>query len=222
MAVTGILVTLMLPAADLRLALPDNGSAPHASTQRTAYDTISAEFGPGFNGLLLVPAENNDRTATASSQVGAQVAAKLRTLKDVKAVLPPQPTSDPTQSVITVLPASGPDSVRTDRLVREIREEWAHTGRARQSVVDGARRSVRVVTAAALIMFTVFAVRMTLVPAVLALAGRGAWWLPAWLDRILPDLDVEGRALLKATPVQGTGDEPVGVGAGGVPGNFGK
>jgi RND superfamily putative drug exporter len=281
------------------------------------------------------------------------VAQKLRTLQNVHAVLPPQPTSDPAQSVITVLPKSGPDSVRTDQLVRDIRdsgadirettgatiavtgttavnidvsnrlsdsllpfvaivvglslillmivfrslvipvkaavgfllsvgaslgvvvavfqwgwladvlgvpssgpvvsflpiiligvlfglamdyevflvsgmrEEWAHTGRARQSVVDGARHSVRVVTAAALIMFTVFAgffplddalikpiafalaigvaidafaVRMTLVPAVLALAGRGAWWLPAWLDRMLPDLDIEGTSLQKAAP----------------------
>nr|WSY49698.1 MMPL family transporter [Streptomyces sp. NBC_00886] len=370
LAVAGILVTLMLPAADLRLALPDNGSAPHASTQRTAYDTISDKFGPGFNGPLLVLAETNDRTADASSRAGAQVAAKLRTLKDVKAVLPPQPTTDPTQSVITVLPASGPDTVRTDQLVREIRdvaadlrdtngtsiavtgttavnidvsnrlsdsllpfvaivvglsllllmivfrslvipvkaavgfllsvgaslglvvavfqwgwladvldvphsgpvvsflpiiligvlfglamdyevflvsgmhEEWAHTGRARQSVVDGARHSVRVVTAAALIMFTVFAgffplddslikpiafalavgvaidafaVRMTLVPAVLALAGRGAWWLPGWLDRILPDLDVEGSSLQKALPVDRREPEPAV--AGGTGGN---
>jgi RND superfamily putative drug exporter len=79
-----------------------------------------------------------------------------------------------------------------------------------------------VVTAAALIMFAVFAsfvpggstilkpiafalavgvlidaflVRMTLVPAVLALVGRAGWWLPKWLDRLLPDLDIEGERL---------------------------
>jgi RND superfamily putative drug exporter len=45
-----------------------------------------------------------------------------------------------------------------------------------------------------------FAVRLTLVPAVLTLAGRHAWWLPAWLDRLLPDLDVEGTSLEKAVP----------------------
>ncbi|MGQ4362948.1 MMPL family transporter [Streptomyces sp. AK04-3B] len=43
-----------------------------------------------------------------------------------------------------------------------------------------------------------FAVRLTLVPAVLALAGRHAWFLPGWLDRVLPDLDVEGTRLQKA------------------------
>jgi RND superfamily putative drug exporter len=48
-----------------------------------------------------------------------------------------------------------------------------------------------------------FVVRMTIVPAVMSLLGRHAWWLPRWLDRVLPDVDVEGeklRALL---------DEPV-------------
>ncbi|MFD7966610.1 MMPL family transporter [Streptomyces zaomyceticus] len=91
-------------------------------------------------------------------------------------------------------------------------------------MVDGVRHSVRVVTAAALIMFTVFvgfvplddalikpiafalavgvaidafAVRLSLVPAVFALAGRYAWWLPRELDRLLPDFDVEGTSLQK-------------------------
>jgi RND superfamily putative drug exporter len=45
------------------------------------------------------------------------------------------------------------------------------------------------------ILVDAFLVRMTLVPAVLALLGRSAWWLPRWLDRILPDLDVEGARL---------------------------
>jgi RND superfamily putative drug exporter len=89
-------------------------------------------------------------------------------------------------------------------------------------VVDGFRASSRVVTAAALIMTSVFVafipggpatikqialglavgvfvdaflVRMTLVPAVLALLGRRAWWLPRRLDRALPVVDVEGAAL---------------------------
>jgi RND superfamily putative drug exporter len=49
---------------------------------------------------------------------------------------------------------------------------------------------------------------MTLVPAVLALLGRSAWWLPRWLDRILPDLDVEGALPGDAEPV-GAVREPV-------------
>jgi RND superfamily putative drug exporter len=110
-------------------------------------------------------------------------------------------------------------------LVSRIREEYVHTGRARESVVAGARHASRVVVAAALIMLAVFAsfvgiedvtikaialglatgvavdafvVRMTLVPAVLALLGDRAWWLPRWLDRLLPQVDIEGAGLQAA------------------------
>jgi RND superfamily putative drug exporter len=107
-------------------------------------------------------------------------------------------------------------------LVSRMREEYVHGAAPRDAVVTGARHAARVVVAAALIMFSVFAsfvtiedvivkaialglavgilvdafvVRMTLVPAVLALLGRSAWWLPRWLDRLLPDLDIEGARL---------------------------
>ncbi|GAA3918267.1 MMPL family transporter [Streptomyces lacrimifluminis] len=349
-AVAGVLLTLALPVTDLRLSLPDNRSAAQGSTERQTYDTISDKFGPGYNGPLLVLTETE---GSDGAQAGAEVAQKLAPLDGVTAVLPPETTSDPAQSVITVIPDGGPDSVRTDQLVRDIRktgsdirhtsgttvsvtgntavnidisnrlsdsllpfvaivvglslillmivfrslfipvkaaigfllsvaaslglvvalfkwgwladilgvpstgpvvsflpiiligvlfglamdyevflvsgmrEEWTHTRKARQSVIDGARHSARVVTAAALIMFTVFAgffplddpiikpiafalavgvaidafaVRMTLVPALLTLAGRHAWWLPAWLDKVLPDLDVEGTSLQKNVP----------------------
>ncbi|MGH3349270.1 MAG: MMPL family transporter [Nocardioides sp.] len=108
-------------------------------------------------------------------------------------------------------------------LVSRMREDFVHTGDARGSVDTGFAASARVVTAAAIIMIAVFAafvpngdpivkpmalgltvgvlvdaflVRMTLVPAVLALLGRGAWWLPRWLDRRMPVLDIEGEALV--------------------------
>ena len=50
---------------------------------------------------------------------------------------------------------------------------------------------------AAAIIFDAFIVRMILIPAVLYLLGDKAWWLPKWLDRILPNVDVEGDSLLK-------------------------
>ena len=122
-------------------------------------------------------------------------------------------------------------------LVSRMREEYAHGAAPRDAVVVGARHAARVVVAAALIMFSVFAsfvtiddvvvkaiafglavgilvdaflVRMTLVPAVLALLGRSAWWLPRWLDRILPDLDIEGARLGGHEPT-GAVDEPVAI-----------
>jgi RND superfamily putative drug exporter len=108
-------------------------------------------------------------------------------------------------------------------LVSRMREGYVHTGRAREATINGFAASARVVTAAALIMIAVFSgfiidddvvvksigfalafgvlvdaflVRMTLVPAVLALLDRRAWWLPRWLDRRMPNLDIEGEKLL--------------------------
>jgi RND superfamily putative drug exporter len=103
-------------------------------------------------------------------------------------------------------------------LVTRMREEHVRGAAPIPAVVTGFQHGSRVVTAAAIIMISVFAgfalsgddfiiqisvalalaialdafvVRMTLVPAVLALLGRHAWWLPRWLDRILPVLHVE-------------------------------
>jgi RND superfamily putative drug exporter len=343
------LVTLALPAADLRLALPDNGTAAHGTSQRETYDSVDAAFGPGFNGPLLVLAEADTPGETGQQQAAA-VAGRLRELPGVAKVGQPQYAPESGRAVIQVVPEGGPqdestqdlvDAIRGDAAVIEretgtavsvtgttaigidvsdrltasllpfaavvvglclillllvfrslivpvkatlgfllsvgasfgavvavfqwgwladaldvartgpvvsflpivlmavlfglamdyevflvsgMREEWVRTGRAGDAVIDGAGQSSRVVTAAALIMFFVFAsfvttedaivkpiafslafgvlvdafvVRMTLVPAVLAMVGRGAWWLPRGLDRLLPDLDIEGARLRK-------------------------
>ncbi|WP_328846306.1 MMPL family transporter [Streptomyces sp. NBC_00258] len=107
-------------------------------------------------------------------------------------------------------------------LVTRMREEYVHGAEPREAVIAGFRHGARVVTAAAIIMISVFAgflfsdtaliksiglglavavfldafvVRMTIVPAVMALLGRRAWALPRRLDRILPNVDVEGEKL---------------------------
>ncbi|MFG3259505.1 MMPL family transporter [Streptomyces sp. NPDC048172] len=107
-------------------------------------------------------------------------------------------------------------------LVTRMREAYVHGEGPGESIISGFRLSARVVSAAAVIMISVFAgfigasaamikmmgfglaiavlfdaivVRMAIVPAVLALLGRRAWWLPKWLDRILPNVDVEGEKL---------------------------
>ncbi|WP_329041462.1 MMPL family transporter [Streptomyces sp. NBC_00178] len=114
-------------------------------------------------------------------------------------------------------------------LVSRMREDFVHGSDARESVVSGVGHNARVVSAAAIIMTAVFGgfvlmhdpiiksigfalavgvlvdafvVRMTLVPAVMHLLGRAAWWLPRPVDRILPDLDIEGERLQQEIPVQ--------------------
>ncbi|HEX2143258.1 MAG TPA: MMPL family transporter [Glycomyces sp.] len=107
-------------------------------------------------------------------------------------------------------------------LVTRVREAYVHGADPKRAIVEGYGHSSRVVVAAALIMISVFAafifspesliasmgfalaaavifdafvVRMAIIPAVMALVGRGAWWIPKWLDRILPNVDVEGEKL---------------------------
>ena len=350
--VTALLV-LSIPTVSLRLALADNGGAATDTTQRQAYDVISAEFGPGFNGplTLLVRA----RPGTDPKAAAGAISTTVRTLPDVLTVTPPQLGNDGRTAVTSVIPRSGPHDSATTNLVKTIRAQapamaaadgaavsvtgptavgidvsqrlssslapfadlvvrlalilllvkfrsivvpikaalgfllsigaslgavvavfqwgWAHnlvgaasTGpvisflpimliavlfglamdyevfmvsRIHEAYVQtkdpsiavtrGGRHATRIVTAAALIMFSVFAsfvgspdatlkmiafglgigvlvdafvVRMTLVPAVLALLGHRSWWLPRRLDRVLPHLDVEPPASDVPTPHQ--------------------
>ncbi|MEU8971131.1 MMPL family transporter [Streptomyces monashensis] len=340
------LLAVAVPARDLRLALPDNGSAPAGSGQRQTYDTVSEKFGPGFNGPLLVHADTS--RATDPQTATAALVKDLKAADGVAAVGKPQVVDHGHAAVIQVVPTSGPADEKTKNLVQHIRNEaptwqrqtravvsvtgttavnidvsdrlasslipfalvvvglsllllllvfrsvvvplkaslgfllsvaatfgavvavfqwgwlagalgvaetgpvvsilpilvmavlfglamdyevfmvsrmreaYVHGAAPREAVLAGSRHASRVVTAAALIMFAVFAsfvpggstmlkpiafalavgvvidaflVRMTLVPAVLALVGRAGWWLPKWLDRLLPDLDIEGERL---------------------------
>ncbi|MFD8213589.1 MMPL family transporter [Streptomyces sp. NPDC059697] len=345
-AVVASLGALAWPAHDMRLALPDNGTAPSSSSQRIAFDRVGEKLGPGFNGPLLVLADtghSSDPTTAAQ-----RVAAAIGALPDVVTVGKPVANPATHTALIQVIPDSAPsdpatknlvNTIRDDRaailrdtgatvqvtgstavsvdvaaklnsalipfaavviglsllllllvfrslvvplkaaagfllsiaatlgaavgvfqlghlgnligvdttgpvssflpiillavlfglamdyevfLVSRTRESYLRTGNPLGAVHSGARHSGRVVTAAALIMTSVFAafltsdstmlkqiafalaagvlldafvIRMTFVPAVLALTRHAAWWLPKWLERHLPDLDIEGARL---------------------------
>jgi RND superfamily putative drug exporter len=126
-------------------------------------------------------------------------------------------------------------------LLSRIREEYLREPDNTQSIVVGITTTARVITSAAMVMIAVFLsfvladdptvkmiglglstailvdatiVRMVLVPATMKLLGGANWWLPAWLDRVLPNLDIEGETRLppeqhegRAPLAQGT-DEP--------------
>ncbi|MFD9022943.1 MMPL family transporter [Streptomyces parvulus] len=338
-----------IPASDLELGLPDDGSQPTSTTQRRAYDLLSEGFGPGFNGplLVVVDAKGSDAPKDAFTQVSEEI----KGLDGVVAVTPPAPNKGGDTATISVIPDSKPSSVQTEDLVHAIRdaggdikadtgaetlvtgstamnidvseklndallpylvlvvglaflllivvfrsilvplkaalgfllsvmaalgavvavfqwgwlsglmgveetgpvmsmmpifmvgvvfglamdyevflvtrmrEAYVHGEKPGQAVVTGFKHGARVVTAAAVIMMAVFAgfigsseamvkmigfglaiavlfdafvVRMAIVPAVLALLGKKAWWLPKWLDRALPNVDVEGEGLRTA------------------------
>ncbi|MCX5163561.1 MMPL family transporter [Streptomyces sp. NBC_00264] len=340
------LCALAVPAASLQLGLPDEGSQPESTTQRRAYDLISENFSPGFNGPLLAVADAKD--SDNPKQAVSEVSAVLKGIDGVSTVSPPRFNEAGDTAMITVIPESRPGSAETEAVVHAIRDaggdvmgedggrlmvsgstamnidvsqklddallpylalvvglaflllimvfrslavplkaalgflfsvaaslgavvavfQWGwlssligvtdpgpvmsmmpifmvgivfglamdyevflvtrireayiggHT--AREAIVTGFRHSARVVTAAALIMIAVFAgfigsdeqmvktigfglaaavfidafvVRMTLVPAVLALMGDKAWWLPLRLEAVLPRVDIEGDGL---------------------------
>jgi len=116
-------------------------------------------------------------------------------------------------------------------LLSRVHEAWVETGDAHRSVAIGIGSTARVITTAAAIMVVVFAsfvlnvdptvkmlsigmafavlidaslVRMMLVPSVMSLLGKHAWWMPRWLEPIVPHLQLEGSA----EPAPAPGPEP--------------
>jgi RND superfamily putative drug exporter len=336
-----------IPAASLRLALPDSGTEEEGSPARDTYDVVSEHFGPGYNGPLIVTAD----IITSTDPIGLvdKIAAEIRELPGVASVPLATPNPKGDTGIIQVIPTTPPDSAETDELVARLRgqeqhfldkygtqtavtgitavgidvseqlgsalvpfgilvvglslillamvfrsvwvpikatvgyllsvaaafgatsfvfvqghlagllnvthtgsvisflpiilmgvlfglamdyevflvsrmrEDYVHHGDPHHAIETGFISASRVVVAAAVIMFAVFAafvpegsatikpiafslavgvfvdafiVRMTLVPAVLALLGRRAWGLPPKLDRTLPVFDAEGDALV--------------------------
>ncbi|MEU6076179.1 MMPL family transporter [Micromonospora sp. NPDC047074] len=334
---------LALPTPDMRLSLPDAGTAPVGSPARESNDLIVEGFGPGFTGRLAVVVAGDDAQATEAAV--PQVTALIQRTDNVLAVAPPQFSRDGRTALLGVVPKTGPTEEATETLVHDVRsavgefrdvdvlltgvtaigidvseklsdalpvylllvvglsvlllmlvfrsvlvpvkaalgflltvaatfgitvavfqqgkladlvgletpgplvsflpilligilfglamdyevflvsrmrEDFVHGDTAQQATVNGMGHGARVVTAAALIMISVFGgfvflddpviksmgfalavgvaidafvVRMTIVPAVMSLLGKRAWWLPRWLDKALPNVDIEGEGL---------------------------
>ncbi|HEX2895016.1 MAG TPA: MMPL family transporter [Marmoricola sp.] len=340
------LAVLAIPVTQMRLAMPDDGTAPVGTAKRTAYDLVAEGFGEGFNGRLVMVVHGSDPAAVQQSV--ARASAVTERAQGVAAVTPPQASADGRTALVGIVPTTSPsdqktfDLVRTLRsdlastakasgtdisltgataigidvsdklaaalpvyllvvvglsflllmivfrsllvplkatlgfllslaatfgatvavfqwgwlsqlvgvdkggplvsflpimiigilfglamdyevfLVSRMREDFVHGETAREAVVSGVGHGARVVVAAALIMVSVFAgfvliedavvksmgfalavgvlvdafvVRLTLVPALMSFLGDRAWWLPRWLDRLLPNVDIEGESL---------------------------
>jgi len=121
-----------------------------------------------------------------------------------------------------------------DYEVSRVREHYLQHGDPQRAIVEGVGTTARVITSAALIMICVFGafilspdvvtkmfgvglavavlldvtlVRMVLVPAAMSLLGHPFWWLPRWLDRLLPRVELDGDAVAASEPVRAR--EPV-------------
>jgi putative drug exporter of the RND superfamily len=348
-----LMLAAAIPALDLRLGLPDDGSQPESNTERKAYDRLTEGFGQGFNATLTAVVDAPELPRDDQIRLAQNLADSLQDYPGVAAVSPPSQNFTHDVTVVTVIPTTSPTSDETKDLVKALRgeadqikaetgidafvtgqtainidtadslsaalpryiivvvglalllltavfrsilvpikaavgflltiatamgivvwifqegnlsglfgvsvpapiisflpilligilfglamdyevflvsrmrEAFVHSRNAHQSIITGFGQSGRVVTAAALIMFGVFGafvlsddpitksigvslavgvladafiVRMTLVPAVMALMGDRAWWLPSWLDRLLPNLDIEGESVTAPAP----------------------
>ncbi len=345
-----------IPATQLALALPNAGMLPPSSEARKSYDLIAEEFGPGFNGPLIMT--GTIVTSTDPLTLMDDLAAEIEKTPGVDTIALATPNETADTGIIQIIPTTAPDDPATAQLVRDLRaqhdelletygvdlkvtgftavaidisdrlgaallpfaifvvglsfillmlvfrsiavpltaalgyllsvaaafgvvaavfewgwfaellhvnrpgpvisfmpivlmgvlfglamdyqvflvtrmrEDFVHASRERRGRADAATAvgavrsgftaSARVVTAAGLIMFAVFAafvpegdsslkpialglaagiaidaflVRMTLIPAVMTLLADKAWWIPRWLDRALPHIDIEGDAV---------------------------
>ncbi|MFI9812531.1 MMPL family transporter [Saccharothrix variisporea] len=170
------LAVCAVPALDLRLALPDNGTEEEGSPARDTYDVVAEHFGPGYNGPLIVTAD----IITSTDPVGLvnKIAEDVRGLPGVASVPLATPNPKGDTGIIQVIPTTAPDSPQTDDLVERLRDREQHYLDA-----FGTRTAVTGITAvgidvsaqlgSALLPFGILVVGLSLV--LLAMVFRSIW-----------------------------------------------
>lgn len=117
-----VLLVVAIPSSSMRLGLPDGASEPSDSTSYRAFHAVDDQFGEGANGPLLVTATLDDAVSDdelLATQV--EIAQTLSDQDDVEAVAPIATSDDNTLLAFQVLPAEGPNSASTEKLVQDIR-----------------------------------------------------------------------------------------------------
>jgi putative drug exporter of the RND superfamily len=117
-----VLLIFAFPTTNLRLGQPDDGNQPQGKTQRVAYDQLSAAFGPGSNGPLLLAVATPAGAPQTTRQLARLRGAVQRT-EGVTAVSPAVASPDGEMATITVIPDSSPQDRRTSDLLQTLRED---------------------------------------------------------------------------------------------------
>ncbi|MFM1954830.1 MAG: hypothetical protein RL118_1021 [Actinomycetota bacterium] len=120
----GILLTAAIPAAEMRLGLPDGSSQPQDSTQYRAYSLITESFGAGANGqiaaVVTLPAKlGEDRLL----ETKAGIAQQFMGIDNVAAAVPAADSADGTIILFQILPKDGPTAASTEQVVRDLRAQ---------------------------------------------------------------------------------------------------
>jgi membrane protein YdfJ len=343
-----LLLFISIPAIRMETGLPDNGMKSEDLTERRAYDLLTEGYGPGFNGPLVLVAVVDSQSDVEPDVLITEALSEIQELPNIASLGNPIFDADGDAAIITLIPGTGPNDIRTKQLVEKIREhadaisdnqqielmvtggtavnidisaklnealpkfailivalavllltvvfrsilipikavlgylltlsatlgfivfvvqeghlanlfgipeagpvlsflpmltagilfglamdyevflvsrmkeEYSASGDGKAAVLEGMKNSGSVVTAAGLIMVVVFAsfifvedsmiksmglalafgifvdafiVRMTLVPAIMSLMSKAIWFFPKWLDRITPNVDIEGESI---------------------------
>ncbi|CAM5718060.1 MMPL family transporter [Streptomyces hirsutus] len=114
---------LTLPAQDMRIALPDAGTAAEGSPAREAYDLTSEGFGEGFNGRLIAVVNGEDAQSTGAA--AEKATALIKDTDGILTVAPPQLNEQGTTALLAVIPEAGPTAVATEDAVHDIRDRVA-------------------------------------------------------------------------------------------------
>ncbi|MFD3482219.1 MMPL family transporter [Streptomyces sp. NPDC058665] len=177
-AVVLSLAVVAVPAAQLRLALADNGSAPKTSEPRQVYDLIAGAFGPGVNGPLPVLVEG-DSVAEINS-TAEKVIDAVEPMSGIAEVSGPLIAPDKQAAMVSIVPATGPNAEATNALVGDLRAALvpigAQTG-GYVAVTGMTAISIDAVdkTSGALLPFTVVVVGLSLL---LLLIAFRSWTIP--------------------------------------------
>ncbi|MGY0060894.1 MMPL family transporter [Streptomyces sp. LZ34] len=136
-----VMAVLAIPTLSLRLGTNDQGNQPESQTTRKAYDLLAEGFGPGFNGPLLMVADVSGGAAEqrALDRLVRQVGDTEGVVRAVR--LPAGPETSQDTAVVQVVPATSPQSEKTDRLINKLRDETvpaAERGTALEVDIGGA------------------------------------------------------------------------------------
>jgi putative drug exporter of the RND superfamily len=130
-AALAALALLALPFISLRLAFTDAGTNPASYTSRQAYDLLATGFGPGTNGPLVVAL---DLPGAGGQDTAAALRTDIARQQDVAYVSPPAYSPDRAAAVLTVIPRTSPQDVRTSALVQRLRDTVVPRATARTGV----------------------------------------------------------------------------------------
>lgn len=157
---------LALPARDMQLALPNAGQNKAGTSSREAYDLIAENFGPGYNGTLVVTAEIIASTDPLGVMDGLRADIEAMPGVELVAIATPNRTAD--TGIVQVIPTTGPDDPTTELLVQRLRQAgpgWEDEYGARTAVTGYTAVAIDVSDrlGAALLPFGIFVVGLSLV-----------------------------------------------------------